>query len=96
MANGGSWDRFWFTLVGFNTAFGRWPTRIHMPEMVWDQVRAHLTPADLVQLEARLKVILGGDDLMAEDEEGARHVYDGPPQGRPTSSPEAWLGIRWN
>jgi hypothetical protein len=95
MPNGGNWDRFWFTIVGFNIEFGRWPNRLRLPRAVMGVVVAHLAPADLERVRQKLE-LLPGDELAAEDGEGARYVYNGPPYGKPNADPQEWLGVRWS
>jgi hypothetical protein len=95
MPNGGNWDRFWFTVVGFNVAHGRWPTRVRAPSIVLEQVEAHLGPADHTRLLEKLQLVEGAE-LVAEDDAGARYEYQGPPAGAPTESVEAAFGVRWD
>ena len=94
MPNGGSWDRFWFVLVGFRNEFGHWPTRVRLPIHVVEALAAHLSPTDRAKVEAKLELV-PGDALVAEDDEGARYEYMGPTtplQERPSD----WLRIKWD
>jgi hypothetical protein len=92
MPNGGSWDRFWFTVIGFNVEFGRWPTLIRLPSSVLEEVTAHLGPPAFERLKEKLAFV-SGFDLVAEDDTGATYAYAGPPEGAPTERPEDWFGV---
>jgi len=94
MPNGGNWDRFWFTLIGFHMAHGRWPTSITLPEVVADAVSFHLTNDDLAQVRSKL-LLKRGNALLAEDDTGANYEYCGPPEGSDRPDPQAWLGVAW-
>lgn len=95
MPNGGSWDRFWFVLLGFCGEFGQWPTRLVAPRVVQDALAAHLSPSDLAKVKAKLDIVLG-EELIAQDTTGREYRYKGPPERRPSEDPEEWLGIKWD
>ena len=95
MANGGSWDRFWFTIMGFRSEYGRWPTRVLWPSVVRDSVEKRLGPEDLLRLRERLTLI-DSFDLAAEDASGARYDYRGPAGGDYQKERQEWFGIDWD
>ncbi len=97
MPNGGSWDRFWITIMGFRAIHGRWPTRVLWPEVVQKVVEAHLKPADMGRLKEKLELV-PSVRLSAEDDSGARHDYDGPAVSIVNLHQErkAWFGIDWD
>jgi hypothetical protein len=95
VANGGNWDRFWFTIMGFRADHGRWPTRVLWPRAVQDAVESHLNPADLARLKAKL-VFVSAVDLSAEDDSGAHYDYSGPAGGGHRLERQAWFGIDWD
>jgi hypothetical protein len=95
MPNGGSWDRFWFTIMGFRAEYGRWPTRVLLPSGVRDVVEAHLKPDDRARLKEKLS-ILPATALAAEDESGARYDYTGPAGGGHHLERQEWFGIDWD
>ena len=80
MANGGSWDRFWFTIAGFYEEYGRWPTKVLWPEVVQGSVEAHLNPSELKRLQEKL-VFIPATGLAAEDDIGGHYDYAGPAGG---------------
>ena len=87
MPNGGSWDRFWYTITGFNITYGRWPTRVLLSGVVLDSIRAHLrrqgvdAPEDLDEARlraqvARLAVVRGAPGPANWDQDPARRRRD--------------------
>ncbi len=95
MPNGGSWDRFWITIVGFRAKHGRWPTRVLWPVVVRDVVEGHLSAAELSRLREKLALLLA-DDLAAEDDLGGRYEYAGPTSGGYESERQEWFGVDWD
>jgi hypothetical protein len=95
MPNGGNWDRFWFTIMGFRAEYGRWPTRVLWPEVVEKVVEAHLTPDDHALLKEKLTLIPWAA-LAAEDETGAHYDYAGPAGGGHHAERLEWFRIEWN
>ena len=95
MPNGGSWDRFWFTIMGFRAEYGRWPTRVLWPSVVQEVVEAHLKPDDQARLREKLSLI-PATTLAAEDETGAHYDYKGPAGGGDHSERLEWFGIEWD
>ena len=93
--NGGSWDRFWFTIMGFRAEYGRWPTRVLWPAVVQEAVEGHLMHADLASLKEKL-VLEPAADLAAEDNSGAHYDYAGPAGGGHHAERQAWFGIDWD
>lgn len=94
MPNGGGWDRFWFTLIGFHMRHGHWPTSVTLPDIVADAVASHLTEQDLARLTSKLQ-LKRGTRLLAEDDLKVRYEYCGPPQGSEWPDPQSWLGVKW-
>jgi hypothetical protein len=94
MPNGGSWDRFWFVLLGFFGEFGQWPTRVVVPRPV-QSVLASLPQSDLAKLKAKLDIV-EGDELTAQDGTGREYRYQGPVEGRPSGELQEWLGVKWS
>ena len=95
MPNGGSFDRFWFTVMGFRAMYGHWPTRVLLPRVVLEVVEAHLKPADMARLREKLALV-PAQDLSAEDDFGARYDYAGPAGGDHHAERQEWFGIDWD
>lgn len=94
MPNGGSWDRFWFVLVGYRVQFGEWPTQLTIPDVVQEALSAHLSQSDLDKIRSKLDLV-EGMELIARDSAGREYRYQGPPERRPDADPQVWLGVRW-
>jgi hypothetical protein len=86
--NGGTFERFLFTLAGFHAAHAEWPTRVVVPGgHHWDVVRDGLADAQFSRIRDAIR-LEKGDELYAEDFEGRRFDYAGPVD---TSALWAWL-----
>jgi hypothetical protein len=98
MPNGGTWDRFWFVIMGFHEKYGHWPTRVIATPWVRDAIWEHLSSEDRGKLESRLKLVSGDplNGLAAEDDEGAAYDYAGPAGGGNHSERFEWFGIDWD
>lgn len=95
MPNGGNWDRFWFTIMGFRAEHGHWPTRMLLPTSIQEAVEAHLNPADLSRLNGKLGFVIA-DELAAEDDGGKRYIYAGPAGASHHKERQEWFGIDWD
>ncbi len=96
MPNGGTWDRFWFTVCGFHERFGRWPTRVVASFPLQPLLTGHLSTDEITRLEAKLRVIedrYATAPLAAEDESGARYEYRGPTAWSSRGEVESYFGI---
>ena len=92
MPNGGSWDRFWFTVGGFRARFGLWPTRVRLYDQVINTVAAHLSADELAALASKVELIVG-EEFAAEDEQGHVFPYDGPGGKLSLDGVDEWLGF---
>ena len=91
-----NWIRLCGAIDGFRVRYDRWPTRIRINRMMFEDLRDHVLPRKaFAQLQRQLEFIVEDEMLMAaEDDTGAIYDYsrEGFPESRPDPDARTWLG----
>lgn len=92
---GKNWIRLCAALEGFRARYGRWPSRIRIPELVAQELDELLTPAEYARILKKLAVISGDEGIMAEDDAGVSYDYikEGFSKLKKDARAEAWLEV---
>jgi len=91
------WTRACAAINGFRIKYGRWPTRLLMPDgglRVFGELL--FTPESFAKLQERIEMVEADRPFVATDDDGNEYGYGGEgfPEERPDIDAEAWLGIR--
>jgi hypothetical protein len=98
MPNGGdrNWVRVCAAIDGFRVRFGRWPRRVRVMPLAFDDLVAHvLTPIGFALVSSSVELVPEEDaGMIAEDGSGAEYSYgqEGFPEGEPDPPTRAWFG----
>lgn len=92
-----NWVRFCFVIDGFRAEHRTWPSKIRLPEIIFDDLSNFLfTPESFSKIEDKLSFIVDeAASLVAEDEEGRRFDYENIDSQIPDPDidAETWLGV---
>lgn len=92
-----NWIRLCGAIDGFRVRYNRWPTRVRMWKMVYEDLRENLfTPESFDKLQGKVELIV--DERaghIAEDGKGNSYDYgsEGFPKSKPDIDARHWLGI---
>jgi hypothetical protein len=98
MPNGGdkNWVRVCVAIDGFRVQFGRWPQRVRITPLAFDDLVAHvLTPIGFALVSSYVELVPEDDAAMiADDGTGAEYNYgqQESPQGKPDPPTREWFG----
>ena len=94
---GKNWARLFVAMNGFRAKYGRWPTRVRIPTQEISDIAHYGYPEDsLDKLVEKVEVMIGGEYIAAEDDEGGICSYswsDKRPKNKPDVNVREWLGI---
>ena len=91
-----NWVRFCAAIDGFRQRFERWPTKVAVDPVIYEDLQWMFSEKAFRELNSRVRLdVRQGAMIAAEDGEG--HVYDygeeGFPSERPQPSAGDWLGV---
>lgn len=72
---GKNWCRLCATIEGFYARHGRWPSRIMVPEWLDQNLDDILTPEVYGKVRSKIRIIPGGESIIAKDDFGASYDY---------------------
>ncbi|HEY0793169.1 MAG TPA: hypothetical protein VGD78_19045 [Chthoniobacterales bacterium] len=71
-----NWVRLCVTINGFRMRYGRWPSRVRMPEGCIADLRDRLfTGPEFEKITAKITLIPDEQSIVAEDDSGASFAY---------------------
>lgn len=90
-----NWVRLCAALEGFRSAYGSWPTEVHLPEAYYENIASLFHPESFQKIKSKLTFVLDDQPFVAMDAEGRAYNYgkQGFPKERRDESAREWLGV---
>ena len=94
-----NWIRARAALQGFYLRFGRWPTRLLLPDYAMRDFReVYFSEESIAKIQVKLELVEADVPIVASDADGNEYSYgeEGFPDGDPEIGAEQWLGVSPN
>jgi hypothetical protein len=91
-----NWIRLCGAIDGFRVKYGKWPTKILLPEDILNDLEQHVFSKErFAKIEEKLTFVIEDLPIVAADDHGNSYSYGdlGFPERRPEISAEEWLNV---
>lgn len=91
-----NWIRLCGAIDGFRVKYGKWPTKILLPEGILNDLKQHVfTKERFAKIEEKLAFVIEGLPIVAADDKGNSYSYGdlGFPKKRPEIIAQEWLAV---
>ena len=89
-----NWCRLCAAIDGFRERYGRWPTRVRMPEGYIRDIAHCFTVRDFLTVTAKIQFVSDDALFLVEDDEGGSYRYcEGDFTRTLRTSASAWFGV---